>query len=217
MGQGVLCAAIAAKPVSNSNYVSLVGTDSFIDVSPLFGLTSMTTPVLSSTFLLTFLLFVGLFFFIRASVKDRTETGKFISELPDTSLAERIQQYFSQRAYRLVDVDAETNQIAFEGVVRPSVFLAIFLTLLSAVGFLCLALVIAIAAPSSAPWGFGLVLLAPVAGLFYWRGAKRPEKVLLRIDSEAAENGCGQSVITVVAHRDELAEFQRSLPFKVAD
>lgn len=203
--------------MSNSNDVPHSGTDSFIDVSLLFGFTSMTTPVLPSTFLLTLLLVVGLVFFIRASVKDRTETEKFISELPDSSLAEQIQQYFSQRAYRLVDVDAETNQIAFEGMVRPSVFLAIFLTLLSAVGFLCLALVLAIAAPVSAPWGFGLVILAPAAGLFYWRGAKRPEKVLLRIDSEAAENGCGQSVITVMAHRDELAEFRRSLPFKVAE
>ncbi|MBD0390148.1 MAG: cofactor assembly of complex C subunit B, partial [Nostoc sp. C3-bin3] len=40
----------------------------------------MDTAILPSTFVLTFLLAVGLFFFIRASTKDRTETARLISE-----------------------------------------------------------------------------------------------------------------------------------------
>ncbi|XTZ11367.1 MAG: cofactor assembly of complex C subunit B, partial [cyanobacterium endosymbiont of Rhopalodia yunnanensis] len=39
----------------------------------------MNLPVLSSTFFLTLLLMMGLFFFIRASAKDRTERIKLTS------------------------------------------------------------------------------------------------------------------------------------------
>jgi len=174
----------------------------------------MNTSVLSSTFLLTLLLLVGLLFFIRASVKDRTQTTKFISDLSEEALAGQLQQYFSQRAYRMVDVDAEQNQVAFEGVVRPSLFLAIFLTVLAAVGTSCLALVLSILLPDYTLIAFLPVLLSPLAGIFYWKKAKRPEQVLLRIDSEQSDNQLGQSIITVVAHRDELSELQRSLTLK---
>ncbi|MBF2029414.1 MAG: cofactor assembly of complex C subunit B [Oscillatoriales cyanobacterium C42_A2020_001] len=174
----------------------------------------MSTPVLSSTFLLTLLLLVGLFFFIRASVKDRTQTVKLVSDLPEESLAGQLQQYFSQRAYKLVDVDSESNQIAFEGIVRPSFFLAVFLTVLTAIGTLSLSLVLSILLPDFSIGAILLVALSPLAGIFYWKNAKRPEKVLLKVESEQSENQLGQSVITVIAHRDELLELQRTLPLK---
>lgn len=177
----------------------------------------MSTPVLSSTFLLTLLLLVGLFFFIRASVKDRTQTVKLVSDLPEESLAGQLQQYFSQRAYKLIDVDSESNQIAFEGIVRPSIFLAVFLTILAAIGTLSLSLVLSILLPDLAIAPLLLVVLSPLAGVFYWRNAKRPEKVLLRVESEQSENQVGHSVITVIAHRDELLELQRTLPLKTVD
>ena len=92
----------------------------------------MNTTILSSTLLLTLLLAVGLFFFIRASVKDRTEQVKLIAEQPEESLLTQLQEYFDQRAYRIDSVDAATNHVTFSGFVRPSWFLAIFLTLLAA-------------------------------------------------------------------------------------
>ncbi|MDX2240465.1 MAG: cofactor assembly of complex C subunit B [Leptolyngbyaceae cyanobacterium bins.302] len=177
----------------------------------------MSPPVLSSTFLLTLLLTVGLLFFIRASVKDRTQTVKFVSDLPEESLAGKLQQYFSQRAYTMTDVDTERDQVAFEGVVRPSLFLAIFLAILAMIGTLCLALVLSTLFPDYAPGTLVLVLLSPLAGVFYWRKAKRPEKVLLRVESESSENQLGQSVITVVAHRDEILELQRTLALKSSE
>lgn len=179
--------------------------------------TRMSLPVLSSTFLLTLLLAVGLFFFIRASVKDRTQTAKFISDLPEEALAGQLQQYFSQRSYKMVDVDAEQNQVAFEGLVRPSLFLAIFLTSLASVGSLCLALVLSILLPDYSTETLLLVFISPLAGIFYWRKAKRPERVILRVESEQSDNQLGQSVITVVAHRDELLELQRALAIKSAE
>lgn len=177
----------------------------------------MNIPVLPSTFLLTLLLMIGLLFFIRASVKDRTQTAKFVSDLPEESLAGQLQQYFSQRSYRVMDVDAEQNQIAFEGIVRPSLFLAIFLTALFAIGTLCLSLVASILVPDYATAPFLSVLFSPLAGVFYWRRAKRPEKVVLRVESEQADNQVGKSVITVIAHRDELAELQKTLTLKSAE
>lgn len=177
----------------------------------------MSTPVLSSTFLLTLLLIVGLFFFIRASVKERTQTVQFTSNLPEESLAKQLQQYFSQRAYRIADIDAEQDQIAFEGIVRPSVFLAIFLTMLCAIGALCLSLVLSILFSNLAFAPYLLILLSPLAGIFYWRKAKRPEKVLLRINSEQNTDHLAQSVITVIGHRDELSEMERILGLKPRD
>jgi FtsH-binding integral membrane protein len=110
------------------------------------------------------------------------------------------------------------NHFLFEGIVRPSVFLAVFLTLLATTGLLCLALVLAIAFPELSSVPYGLVLLAPLAGIFYWQRAKRPEQVLLRLESDPDESpqSSFQSFITVTAHRDELIELERALPLKQA-
>ncbi len=85
----------------------------------------MNTAILPSTLLLTVLMAVGLVFFIRASVKDRTQKVELVSEQAEASLMTQLQQYFAQRSYQVVKVDAEQNQVIFEGFVRPSVFLAI--------------------------------------------------------------------------------------------
>lgn len=178
----------------------------------------MDIPVLSSTFLLTMLLGVGLFFFIRASVKDRTQSIRYGSALSEESLTTRLQQYFAERSYQLQNIEALPEQLVFEGIVRPSLFLAVFLTILAAIGLLCLALVLAIAFPELSGASYGIVLLSPLAGLFYWRKAKRPEKVLLKLESDNDESpqSSFQSFITITAHRDELIELERVLPLKQA-
>lgn len=171
----------------------------------------MSLPVLSSTVFLTLLLAVGLFFFIRASIKDRTEVVRLQAEGEQPSVLEQLQHYFSGRSYRIASVDAASNQVIYEGMVRPSWFLAIFLSLLAAVGFLCLALVLALVVPAITPFAPLLVLLGPLAGWFYWRGAKRPEQVALQVDQVTSDGDAPLNVLTVTAHRDELAELQRTL------
>ncbi|NEQ63648.1 MAG: cofactor assembly of complex C subunit B, partial [Moorea sp. SIO4A1] len=104
----------------------------------------MNTTILASTLWLTLLLAVGLFFFIRASVKDRIQQVKLASPETEESLLNQLKQYFYQRAYQVAAVDAATNQVTFQGIVRPSWFLAIFLTVLAACGILCLSLVLSI-------------------------------------------------------------------------
>ena len=185
----------------------------------------MQMPILSSTALLTALMSVGLLFFIRASTKDRIQVAKLVTSRQGEPLLEEIQQYFTSRSYRLTAVDQAKNQVTFEGFVRSSVFLAVFLTVLAAVGLLCVALMLTFAFPDAARFLPALTVLAPIAGLFYWRKSARPERVLLQVETELAEAGdqvsaigkAAQSILTVTAHRDELAELQRSLDLKLVE
>lgn len=174
----------------------------------------MDKTVLSSTFLLTLLLAVGLFFFIRASVKDRTQQVKLIAQEPEESLLNRLQQYFDQRAYRVAAVDAATHQVIFQGFVRPSWLLAIFLTLLAALGILSLSLVLSLLYPKFTSVFLGLVLFAPASGVFYWKKAGRSEQVSLKVEALSTQESSTQSLITVTAHRDELRELQQALQLK---
>lgn len=175
----------------------------------------MDRPVLISTFFLTLLLLVGLFFFIRASVKDRTESVQFVVDQPEPEITQQLHQYFQKRAYE-VDASAasDTSAVTLLGFVRPSLFLAIFLSLLAAIGFFCLALVVSLLLPSQSQWPFIFPLLAPLAGWFYWQGAARVEKVQFRVQpspDEQPERDRNSSLVTVVAHRDELLVLQQAL------
>ncbi len=166
--------------------------------------------MLSSPFLLTVLMFIGLVFFIRASTKDRTQVVQLIAPCSEESLLTQLQEYFDHRAYRVTAIDAAANQVTFEGRVRPSVFLTILLTLMAAVGALCLALVLSMLVPLSLVGGLSFLLLAPLAGWFYWRSAGRSEQVSLKVEA-GSDAAASTSLITVTAHRDELAELQRAL------
>lgn len=177
----------------------------------------MNTAVLPSTFVLTLLLAIGLFFFVKASVKDRTEQVKLLSEQGEESLLNQLRQYFSQRAYRVAAVDAERHQLTFEGFVRPSWFLAIFLTFLSATGLLCLALVLSMLVPNQGKLFLALAILSPLAGIFYWQKAGRSEQVSLKLEPSSSQEHQNQSLITIRAHRDELIALQKALSLKSCD
>lgn len=174
----------------------------------------METAILPSTLLLTLLLSVGLFFFIRAATKDRTQTIQLISEQEEAVFMPQLQDYFRSRSYQVVELDKGQNQVAFEGLVKPSLFLAVFLTLLAAVGLSCLSLVLALLFPQLSFLFAGLLLLSPISGFFYWQKAGRTERVFLRFEPNLEEQPKSLSKITVTAHRDELAELQKRLPLK---
>ncbi|MEO0645687.1 MAG: cofactor assembly of complex C subunit B, partial [Cyanobacteria bacterium J06650_10] len=192
-----------------------------------------TDPTRASTLLLTALMVIGLVFFIRASTKDRIEVMQFGSSQAVEPLQQDVISYFQKRAYRAVTKavtvsDSKTDNaentaeavnstdtnssetITVAGMVSPSIFMAVFLSTLAAVGFACLALVVATLFPA---WGkllFGLVTLSPLAGVFYWRKSSRPEEVSFRVESsESSENGL-VSKLTVKGHRDELAELKNA-------
>ena len=170
----------------------------------------MNTPTLTSTFIFTLLSLIGLVFFIRASVKERIQTLQFIADSPEDSLLNQLQAYFLERAYQISSVDVEEKQIIFQGFVRPSKFMAIFLTLLAILGLFCLILVLSFIHPSLSLGFFGLVLIAPIAGLFYWNKAGRVEKICLKIAPSPMNKPETSRLISVTAHRDELNELKRS-------
>jgi Flp pilus assembly protein TadB len=176
----------------------------------------MDTAIVQSTLLLTLLLSIGLFFFIRAATKDRTERAQLVSEQDETTLMNQLKEYFRSRSYQVTSVDREKNQVTFEGFVRPSWFLAIFLTLLAAVGLVCLSLVLSFLFSSQSKFLLVLVLLSPLSGLFYWQKAGRIEKVSLKLETIQGEQH-SSTKITVIAHRDELAELQKALQLKTDD
>ena len=156
---------------------------------------------------------IGLFFFIRASVKDRTKQIQLVPSENEDVLLKKLQEYFESRAYQLTKVEPEAKQITFKGFVQPSVFLAILLSLLAVVGFFCLALVLFLLFPDANNLLWLLVILSPLAGVFYWRKAGRWEEILLKVVSRQGS----QNLVSVTAHRDELIQLQENLSVQTVE
>lgn len=156
---------------------------------------------------------IGLFFFIRASVKDRTKQIQLLPDESEDILIKKLQEYFEARAYQLTSVNAEEKEVAFAGYVRPSIFLTILLSILAIVGLSCLVLVLLLLFPNLNRLCWLLLAIAPVAGIFYWQKAGRWEKVLLQVvDRQNSPN-----LVKIVAHRDELIQLQSNLQVETVD
>ena len=173
-------------------------------------LLAVTSTILSSTFFLTLLLAIGLFFFIRASFKDRTTTLTFAVPETESALLEQLKQYFHSRAYQVTGIEPEQSQINLVGFVRPSIFLAVFLSCLAAVGILCFDLLLAFTTPDYWMWSLGLLAIAPIAGVIYWQRAGRQESVSFQIQPHDSVQSVGSRLV-VTAHRDELLHLRKSL------
>ena len=184
---------------------------------------------------------IGLVFFIRASTKERIEVVQFAIAQPLDDALDKLQTYFLQRSYQSIDNALEqdsdhtppsstvqtraqsTTKRVFEGMVRPSVFLALLLFVLATVGCLCLALVLSILLPQWGVFVWLLVLLAPAASLFYWKKSSRVEQVSFKVEpfvppsslgpteSDLEGQGHPETKVTVMGHRDELASLQQAL------
>ena len=168
---------------------------------------------ITSTFILTTLMAIGLPFFIRASVKDRTEQIQLPTSEAEEVFLPKLQQYFESRAYRVVDLNREKNQVTFEGFVQPSLFLAIFLSFIAALGLLCIVLILCFFYPENSSYFWFLLLLSPVAGVFYWQKAGRLERVLLSVEPNMGLSE-HKNIIKLTGHRDELKQLQQTLDFK---
>lgn len=159
--------------------------------------TTLTKETLS-TLMLTILLAIGLFFFLRASSKDRKENRLYLSSRSIESLGSALRSHLQSRAYRLQSTDSE-GIATFVGEARGSVGLAAFLTGLAGLGLACLALVLHTLEPQWGGWPWMLVLASPWAGWSYWQRSQRLEQIRLKLQEE----GSG-SRLWVEGHRDEL-------------
>ena len=165
----------------------------------------MNSTILSSTLILTILLVIGLLFFIKASTKDRIEQIELVSsnDAPEV-LLDQLEAHFQKRSYELSQVEPDKQKLVFRGYVKPSWFLAVFLSFLAAVGLACLGLVFSLLYPATGFSFLGISLLSPLAGFFYWRGSGRVENVILQVKPDQK--------MTVTGHRDELASLKAGFP-----
>jgi len=164
-----------------------------------------------STLLLTLLMMIGLVFFIRASTKDRTEVLTMTRPAQADEVLQELIRHFEARAYVIQTAERDKHQVSLRGMVRPSIFLALFLTMLAIIGLVCLSLVLVSLFPQVGFAWLGLALFAPVAGWYYWRRAKREEQVMVQVQAADASNLENGSLATVTAHRDELIALQQAL------
>lgn len=156
---------------------------------------------------------IGLFFFIRASVKDRTKRIQLRPEKSEDILIEKLRNYFEARAYKLTSVNSQKKEVTFSGYVQPSVFLAALLTFLAVIGLSCLTFVLFLLFPNLNHFSWLLLSFAPAAGIFYWQKAGRWEEILLQVITQPDS----QSLVRIVAHRDELIQLQENLSVQTVD
>ncbi len=103
---------------------------------------------------------------------------------------------------------ASGSVVTYQGIVKPSGFLMVFLTVLALAGLGSVALVLTVLVPQGGAWWFLLLSLSPMAGVFYRKRAMRPEVVKLQLVP-----GPQTTKIHVKAHRDELEKFKEKLGF----
>ena len=161
-----------------------------------------------STFLLTILLAIGLGFFLRAASKDRTTVVDISSPLPPLDVLNGISNWLEERGWRRDGADADRQLITFNGIVSYSPLLAVFLSILCALGGACLGLVICQIYSELNWWPLLLVVLGPFSGFFYRSRALRSESLEMRLMSSLKAS---KSQLRIRAHRDELIALEKDL------
>ena len=161
-----------------------------------------------STFILTILLAIGLGFFLRAASKDRTTDVDISSPLPPLDVLNGISVWLEERGWRRQGGDAGRQVLKFNGSVSYSPVLAIFLSILCALGGGSLGLVLCQLYSTLSWWPLILVSLGPLAGLFYKARASRKESVELRLLSSEEDT---LTLLRIRAHRDELIALEVDL------
>ena len=170
--------------------------------------------IFSSTLLLTFLLAIGLVFFLRAASKDRTTVLDLYSPLPPIDVLNGISFWLEERGWRSDGGDLDRQVLRFSGSVASSKVLSIFLSVLGGLGSGCLGLVLRELYPVLGWWPLLLSLAGgPAAGFVYRRRAARIEGLELRLISSPENTG---SALRLRAHRDELIAMEIELSKSLA-
>ena len=165
---------------------------------------------LNSTFLLTILLAIGLFFFLRASSKDRTTVVEVTSTQKPIEVLNVLYEWLNLRGWKQTGGNFEERILVFKGQVVSSKLLAVFLSLLGGFGSCALGLVIIQIYPALGWWPILLGLIGgPLTGIIYSRKSAREEKFELRLISN--EDNEEITLMRLRAHRDELISLENEL------
>ena len=168
------------------------------------------TNSLNSTLFLTILLAIGLFFFLRASSKDRTTIVEITSSQKPVEVLNVMYEWLNLRGWKQTGGDFDKRTLTFKGQVVSSKLLAIFLSLLGGFGSCALGLVIIQIYPNLGWWPIFLGLIGgPLSGVIYLKKSAREEKFELRLIS----NGDNEEITSMRlrAHRDELISLENEL------
>ena len=168
---------------------------------------------LNSTLLLTILLSIGLFFFLRASSKDRTTIIEISSSKTPVEVLTILCDWLKERGWQQTGGDSEKKILIFKGQVVSSKPLAVFLGILGGFGSCSLGLVIVQLYPSLGWWPILLTLVgAPLSGIIYFKKSQREENFEFRlINSEDNQ----KTQLRLKAHRDELISLENELKEKL--
>ena len=168
------------------------------------------TYYLNSTLLLTILLSIGLFFFLRASSKDRTTVVEITSSQQPVEVLNVMYEWLNLRGWKQTGGNFDQRILIFKGQVTSSKLLAIFLSLLGGFGSCALGLVIIQIYPGLGWWPILLGFVGgPLSGIIYYKKSAREEKFELRLLS----NGDNEemTLMRLRAHRDELISLENEL------
>ena len=164
---------------------------------------------LNSTFLLTILLSIGLFFFLRASSKDRTTTIDIFSSRNPIDALDLVCSWLKLRGWYQVGGDSDKKILIFKGQVDSSKFLAVFLSILGGLGSCSLALVVIQIYPDLRWWPLLLGFIGgPLSGFIYSNKSQREEIFELRLINDSDTKN---SKFRIRAHRDELIALETDL------
>ena len=164
---------------------------------------------LNSTFLLTILLAIGLFFFLRASSKDRTTVVEITSSQKPVKVLNDLYEWLDLRGWKQTGGDFNQRILIFKGQVVSSKFLAIFLGILGGFGSCALGLVIIQIYPALSWWPILLGLIGgPLSGMVYFKKSAREEKFELRLINKDDDV---MTFLRLRAHRDELISLENEL------
>ena len=160
--------------------------------------------------MLTILLAVGLFFFLRASSKDRTTVVEITSSQKPIEVLNVMYEWLDLRGWNQTGGDFDQRILIFKGQVVSSKLLAIFLSLLGGFGSCALGLVIIQIFPFFGWWPLLLGLIGgPFSGMIYFKKSAREEKFELRLISNTENEK--MTSMRLRAHRDELISLENEL------
>ncbi len=165
---------------------------------------------LNSTLLLTILLAIGLFFFLRASSKDRTTVVEITSTQKPLEVLNVMYEWLNLRGWKQTGGDFDQRILTFRGQVESSKLLAIYLSLLGGFGSCALGLVIIQIYPTLGWWPILLGFIGgPLSGMIYFKKSAREEKFELRLISNTENEK--MTSMRLRAHRDELISLENEL------
>ena len=168
----------------------------------------------NSILLLTILLAIGLFFFLRASSKDRTTVIEITSTQKPLDVLNVIYEWLNLRGWKQAGGDFDEKILIFKGQVVSSKFLAVFLSILGGFGCCALALVIIQIYPNLGWWPILLGAIGgPLSGMIYFKKSSREEKFELKLITE--EDNEEITLMRLRAHRDELISLENELSDKL--